>query len=253
MVIDMHTHLWVGLFEQNRAEIRRAMELYGIDRVYVSGLNNALPDEEQVEELNREVRIFMDQEPGRVRGYVYVNPCNPNAADVVRRWIEDGGMDGIKLWISALCDAPCVYPVTELAIGYGVPILVHAYHKATGQLPNESVGRHVANLARRYPEAKLIMAHLGGNCYDGLPAVRDCPNVWVDQSGSVFRGDDMAYAMEMVGCDRILHGSDMPGPYLVNLGQVLACAEGEERQKILHQNAERIFDRTFRPPGRAKQ
>ena len=100
---------------------------------------------------------------------------------------------------------------------YNVPVLIHAFYKATGQYPNESTGRNVARVAARYPELKIIMAHLGGNCYDGLPAIRSFPNVWVDYSGSIFRADELPYALEMVGANRILHGSDMPGAYLVCL------------------------------------
>ena len=135
----------------------------------------------------------------------------------------------------------------EQAINYGVPVLLHSFHKANGQAKNETVGVNVARLARRYPEAKLIMAHLSGNCYDGIRAVRDLPNVWLDFCGSIFQQDALDYALEYVGADRLLHGSDMPGNYLVNLGQVIALDIDEEsRAKILGGNAKRLFDRSFR-------
>lgn len=250
MVIDIHTHLWGERFEEDKRELLKAMELYGIDRIYVSGLNGETPDEAEVDEANRQVAAFMAEHPGRVRGYIYVSPENRNAQDVIRRGVEDAGMDGIKLWISRRCDDPCVYPVAELAIRYNIPILIHAFHKANGQRTHESLGENVANLARRYPEAKLIMAHLGGNCYNGIRAVRTLPNVWVDHSDTIFRGDDLPYTLEALGADRILFGSDMPGSYAVNLGQVQALDMDEEgREKILWKNAEKIFSREFRPGG----
>ena len=65
---------------------------------------------------------------------------------------------------------------------------------------------------------------------------------------AVYDGQDaLDYALEYVGADRLLHGSDMPGNYLVNLGQVIALDIDEEsRAKILGGNAKRLFDRSFR-------
>lgn len=115
---------------------------------------------------------------------------------------------------------------------------------------NESQGGNVATLARRYPELKIIMAHLGGNCYHGLPAIADCKNVWVDNSSSIFRGDDLSYAIKTIGVDRILFGSDMPGNFLVNLGQVLELPLSEsDRDKILYKNALKVFDCNYRVDG----
>ena len=115
---------------------------------------------------------------------------------------------GVKLWMASLCDDPRVFPVVEQCIEYRAPILIHSFHKAVGQLPFETTGEHVANLARRYPQARILMAHLGGNAYHGLPAIRDCPNVWTDICSSIFRGDSLSYALELLGEDRILsrHG-----------------------------------------------
>lgn len=247
MLIDMHAHLWGGSYAQDKNTILRAMDTYNITKVYVSGLSVHCPNEAEVTEANAEVAKFIQEQDGRIGGYVYVSPEHPNAQDVVRRGIEEQGMDGVKLWISTFCDVPEVNPIAELAIDYGVPMLVHAFYKATGQYPNESIGKNVAVLARRYPELKIIMAHLGGNCYDGIPAIRDCPNVWVDYSGSVFRADELDYALEHVGEDRIVHGSDMPGAYLMSYGQVLGLHVSDAvREKILWRNAVKLFDRNFR-------
>ena len=250
MLVDIHAHLWGGKYERDKAAILAAMEQYGINRVYVSGLSAVVPDEEQVAEANRQAAGFVREHPAQIRGYVYVSPEHKNAEEVLRRGIEEQGLDGVKLWISTLCDAPQVDPLAERMIDYGVPLLIHAFHKATWQFPNESVGANVAVLARRYPELKIIMAHLGGNCYNGIPAIRDLPNVWVDYSGSLYRDDELSYALENVGAERILHGTDMPGTCLVSVGQLhqagLSC---EQRELISHRNAERVFDRNFKLKG----
>lgn len=113
--------------------------------------------------------------------------------DKLKKFIEEYGMSGMKLWIATFCDDPCVFPLIEKCIEYGMPILLHAFYKATGQMVNESTGLNVAALARRYPQAKFIMMHLGGNCYHCVKAVREHTNVVTDISESMFRRDDVEY------------------------------------------------------------
>lgn len=247
MIIDIHAHLWYRNYERGKKDLLRAVKLYDIDRVYLSGLGCYYPDKDEVRELNAEVSNFIREQPEHFGGLVYVNPDHDNALEVLQRGIEEQGMSGMKLWVCTFCDDPHVYPLIEKTIEYGVPTLVHAFHKANGQVPNETIGENVANLARRYPEAKLLMAHFGGNCYNGIPAIRDCPNVWCDYCGSIFRGDELQYGIEQLGVDRILFGTDMAGSYLVNLGQVLELdLSQEDREKILSGNALKLLDRNFR-------
>ena len=94
------------------------------------------------------------------------------------------------------------------------------------------------------------MAHLGGNSYDGIPAIRDCKNVWSDLSGSIYGGDALNYAVENVGAERILFGSDMPVSFLVNVGKVQgADLSQEQREMIYWKNAKKLLNRSFRVSG----
>ena len=92
------------------------------------------------------------------------------------------------------------------------------------------------------------MAHLGGNAYYGIKPIIECKNVWVDISGSLFRRDDLDYTIKLIGSDRVIFGTDMPGAsYLVNLGQVEeANLTDKQRQDIYYNNAVSFFDRGFR-------
>ena len=89
------------------------------------------------------------------------------------------------------------------------------------------------------------MAHMAANCYTGLKPIKGLKNVWTDISGSIIRGDDINYAKEAVGADRILFGTDMPGASpLVCLGQVEeADLSPEEKELIRYKNALRLFNR----------
>lgn len=248
MIIDIHAHIMGHSWEADKAALLKAMGQYGLDRIYVSALRSFYSDEAEVDFLNGLVLDFMRQEPERVGGAVYLNPKNKNVMDVLKRAIEDQGFALIKLWCCTFADDPAVDPIMDYAREAGVPVLFHSFHKMYGQVPKESSGIHVANIARRHPKTKILMAHLGGNCYDGIPAIQDCENVWCDNSGGAFyRGDDLDYAVECLGAERILFGTDMPGSAASNIGQVLGADLSEQqREQIFWKNARKLLDHGFR-------
>lgn len=243
MIIDTHAHIWKGQYEQNSNELIESANRYNIDRIYVSGLGELVPDCNEVRELNDNVAILMKRDK-RIYGYSYINPRLDDAKKELSRGIEELGMSGMKLWVSTFCDDPCVSPIVEQCIKYDVPILVHAFHKAAGQVPNESLGENVANLALRYPESKIIMAHLGANSYRELKSIRKCKNICTDYSGSLFRRDELDYAKETLGIERLLFGTDMDvAPFLLKMGQLDdSNFTLEEKEMILWKNALRVFE-----------
>lgn len=246
MIIDMHAHLWDGSFEENKRQIMSVCERYGVSAVAVSSLGGYYPDEEEIDRLNRETYRFMKEEPAFIGGWCYVNPRNPNASEVLKRGIEEYGMSGMKLWVATFCDDPLVFPLVEQCAGYGVPVLIHTFYKEIGQLPYESLGSNVAALAARYPEARLIMAHMGANCLRELKPVRPYGNVSVDTSGSISHRDDVDYAKKLLGAERIVFGTDMPLiSFLLNYGQIEeADLTKEEKELIFAKNALRLLKRS---------
>ena len=62
-----------------------------------------------MDRINGATAQFMKEQPRHIGGYVYVSPEHKNALDVVRRAIEDDGMEGIKLWVSTYCDDCLLY------------------------------------------------------------------------------------------------------------------------------------------------
>ena len=245
MLIDMHTHLWMGQdLSQNKRAMIKTSEIFGVDRIYLSSLGGFYPDEAEITELNRMTAQFMREEPGFVKGYCYLNPRHSNCMEELKRGIGEYGMSGVKLWVATLCDDPLVFPIVEQCIRCNVPLLVHAFHKAVGQLEYESRGEHVARLANRYPEARLIMAHLGANPWRELRPVRGCNNVWTDFSGSIAHPDDLAYAKEMLGANRLLFGTDMPDiSFITSWGQFRdADFTPEERERVAWRNAVELFE-----------
>jgi len=243
-VIDMHTHIWLPHYKEDREELIKASEVYGINKIIISPLSGYYPEVDELALLNRLATETVRMRPDLFDAYVYLNPRHENTVDVLRKGIEEDGKVGVKLWVATFCDDPLTYPIYEECIKYDVPVLIHSFIKTVGQLEYETRGNHVHNIAQRYPEAKLIMAHLSSNCYHGIKAIRNDKNVWVDFCGSIYRQDDLDYTVRQIGTDRILYGTDMPGSFVTNYGQVLeADITEKQRDDIFYGNAAKLFNR----------
>ncbi len=248
MIIDIHAHIWGKTperLEDSRNLLLKAGEDFGVDRIYVSGLCNYFSDEAEVDFLNSEVVKLMKEDPKLIGGAVYINPKNKNVMDVLRRANEEQGFEIIKLWCCTLADDPSVDPIMAYAADNGIPVLFHAFKNSIRVTPGDTYGIHIANIARRHPETKVIMAHYGGNAYDGIPSIRELKNVWCDLSGTASQGDDLNYAVEYLGAERLLFGTD--NVYLRNIGQVLgADLTEEQREMVFYKNAQKILDENYR-------
>lgn len=247
MVTDVHAHIMMHDLEGNTRNILETAERYGVDRFYVSTLGGGYyPNKQEIQESNAALADILKEHPSLIKGYVYVNPRNDDALDVLRKGMEEQGMSGLKLWVATHCNDPLVYPLVEQMIAYDKPILIHTFVKAVGQLDHESTSYHVGKLAERYPEAKLIMAHLGGEPFHGIRNVAKYPNVWIDHSGTLVGSEDLNHTVKLVGADRVLFGSDMPIAYASSYGQVLeAKLTAEEREKIFWKNTAELFGEGF--------
>lgn len=238
-ILDMHAHIWKNREEACVQAMHQAAQRFGIEKILISALGSHSPDQAEVDYLNEQTAKWIRQD-ALFGGYVTISPEHDNSLDVLRKGIETQGMIGMKIWVSCLCDDDRCDRLYEYCGENGVPVLIHAFAKAEGQLPFEATGVHVANAARRHPNTKFIMAHLGGNCYHGLRLIQDLPNVWTDFSGGPFRQDDIPYAVRLLGAERVLFGTD--NAYAMNYGQVMeAQLSREEREQILYTNAATLF------------
>ena len=216
-VIDSHAHLQHhsrSTWEADDRKLIEAADKLGIDQLCCSILTPRRPaTAEGFGECNRWIADGMRRFPGRVRGYCYVNPgCREAALEEIRRCVEDRGFIGIKLYNEYTCTEPVVFPIVELAIALNVPILHHAGHAHGGfeDQPRISDGGHLAELSLRYPEAKLICAHVcgGGDWEWTIKALRHAPGVSLDTSGSVTDEGTVEMAARVLGVNRLVFGCD---------------------------------------------
>lgn len=249
-VIDCHAHLaYPGAADSDEKDRKliEAADKLGIDRLCCSTLTPKRPaTAEGFRTCNAKVAESMKRFAGRVLGYCYVNPgCGAEALDEVRRCVEDRGFMGVKLYNEHRCTEPVVFAVVELAIELRVPILHHAghaHHPLPGQ-PNISDGGHLAELGKRYPEARLICAHVGGggDWEWTIKALRHADNVFLDTSGSVVDEGIVEMAAEVLGVDRLLFGCDMS--MTAGVGKIRgARLDAEAKRKILGENMRQLLN-----------
>ncbi len=217
-VIDCHIHLNCADGRYDEDQVQRCLALAdraGIDRlVYLMDLSNGKVDPEEADlvasnDLGIElVRRHLD----RFSSFCYLNPSLPEAFSLaeIERCIANGPLQGIKLWISVPADDPRLDPIMARAAELNVPVLHHAWYKATGFVFNESTPAQVATLARRHPDVTIVMAHLAGGGWRGVRDVQDCPNVVVDTSGAQPHAGLVEYAVGELGAGRVVFGSDWP-------------------------------------------
>lgn len=241
MIIDFHAHCW----SRDDAEemMAREAQRHGLDRICVSGLASWLPDLDEVKMLNDRVYRAARDYPDLYLPFVYLNPLHGRAAlDELERGLDEGAV-GIKLWISCWMDHPAVAPVLERAIAIDMVVLQHSWHKITGNYPGESDPVCIAEVARRYPELKLVMAHVGGDWRYGLRAVRDVPNITGDTSGSMTDNGLVEGWVREVGAERLVWGTDMPGADLLLTLSKVRDADLSEAEKalVLGGNAMRLL------------
>jgi len=250
-VIDCHAHLnhrSRSTWEADDRKLIDAADKLRIDQLCCSVLTPRRPaSPDGFRECNRWMADGMRRFPGRVLGYCYVNPgYQKEALEEIRRCVEDRGFIGIKLYTEYTCNEPVVFPIVELAIELGVPILQHAlhFHYFPEDQPRASDSGHLAELAKRYPEAMLICAHIsgGGDCEWTVKAARHAPNVFLDTSGSVTDDGTVEMAVAAAGVDRVVFGCD--SSMTAGIGKIRGSnLNAQDKQKILGGNMSRLLGR----------
>jgi uncharacterized protein len=253
-VIDAHGHLahhsrsdW----RQMDLKVIEAYDKFGIDQGCCSILPPRAPaTPDAFRECNQWTHEAMQRFPGRILGYAFVNPGHrKDALDEIRRCIEDRGFAGIKLYNDYVVTEPVVWPIIELAIELRVPILHHAGHVSwlASPQPRISDGAAFAEIAKRYPEAMIICAHIcgGGDWEWEIKALRNAPSIYLDTSGSVADEGVVEMAAEILGVDRLLFACDMS--FTPSVGRIRsALLSDADKQKIYGGNMRRILDRRGR-------
>lgn len=250
--IDIHTHLNTPGPVPSDYELSRAVETarhYGIDRLVLLGNLTAMggpdPSVADITAINSHTLAAMARYPDIYIGFCYLNPAHPVSflREEIDRCVVQGGMKGLKLWIAVKATDSRLDPVMEAAAELHIPILHHAWYKQTEFIYNESTPADIAELARRFPQVPIIMAHLTGCGARGVLDIAERTNVYIDTSGGQPESDILEYAVRQLGPGRVLYGSDWPlRDFGVQLGRVRgANLSADELDHIVWRNAARLL------------
>lgn len=251
MVIDAHAHLAVrsgnSNWEERDRQLVNAADRLGIDQLCCSLLTSRPGRPEEFIQGNRWAADAAERYPGRILPYCYVNSGYWQVAlDEIRHCVEELGFIGVKLYNEYPFNEPVVWPVVELSVELGVPILVHAGHSHyyVKEQPRMSDGGMIAETANRYPEAMIICGHVGGggDWEWTIKALRAAPTAFLDTSGSVVDEGMIEMAVRVLGADRLLFACDMS--MTAGIGKLRgARISDEDRRKIMGENMRRILAR----------
>ena len=191
---------------------------------------------------NEAVRAVVDTVPG-VYGLHWANPRLPGYLEQARSYLEHPGFVGIKL--HPLNDGyhpndPSVHPLMELAIEHDLPVLIHSGH------PVFTLPWIIEELIVNFPDAKVILAHMGhGNVFyinASIDIARRHEGVYLETSGMPMP-TKIREAVERVGPDRVLCGSDIPFHHpKIEIDRVhLSGLSPDLVERVLSTNARALF------------
>lgn len=256
MLIDTHTHITHSYDNPDSPSTVEAClecaDLYGIDRMVAMVMTPKPATPELFRRANDLTIAAMDQHPDRFWGWAYVNPgYSREALAEIERCRRHPGFVGLKLFDDYTLTNPVNFPVIERCIELGFGI-VNNQARVMADVFNWPAHRtnagHLAEVSKRYPEAKLIADHLGGggDWEWACKVLADAPNVHAEISGSVFDEGLLEIALATLGPDRLLFATDSSVSSCVGKWRALAhLCSAEDREKIGAGNFLRLVGRAL--------
>lgn len=183
---------------------------------------------------NEMIHELVNRLPDRIIGFGRLNPLNGKAAlDVLDKAIKLG-LKGLKLhplMETFPANTHILDPIMERLTDAKIPVLFH-----TGDPPFCQPALFV-DLAKRFPKVKIILGHMGQRfSQDAITVAKLFENIFLETSSA--RGSAIAAAVNEVGEDRVLFGSDAPFASIdLELRKIFLCRFSDRTlEKILGNN-----------------
>ena len=169
--------------------------------------------------VNDQTAAFVASDPRRLIGFASVHPDDPGAMAELERAAGDLGLKGLKLGPNYQDFDPLSEPALRVygwAQDHRLPILFHQGTSPIRMAPLRYAHPLVMDeIAIRFPELTVVMAHLGHPWQpDTIAVIRKHPNVWADVSAGFYRPWSFYTAMRLATewnvLPKLLLGSDYP-------------------------------------------
>lgn len=268
---NIHTHAWDQRLHMQESTIRESdlsrgyaidltvnferfmADMAAFDKVVVFGLKGRLTGYWVDDEY---VAAFVARAPQKLVGFASCDPTQDRHMDELVHAAQDLRLAGVKMGpIYAGFDPRdqrCA-PVYEYCQKKGLPIIFH-----TGTTFNRVAPLGLSRpwlfdeIAIRYPELRLVLAHLGHPFYDEcLAVIRKHPHVYADIAALYYRPwqfyNMLVLAQEYRVTHKLLFGTDYPfaaaGPSIEGLRNVNCVAQGTAMPRVSGEVIETILNR----------
>jgi len=235
MIIDVHSHTWeypLHFGDDFRKQAIRARAGVEVDlTVRYEDYRQAAPEETRTIVFGGKAKLsgmwvddtyiaeYVAKHPDTLIGFLSVDPTQPNWQDELRHGHEELGLRGIKLlsmYAGFRPDDSILDPLWEYASRHQLPVLLHTGTTFIAQAPLEcTLPRHLDPVATRFPDVRMILAHLG-HPYEGetVAVIRKHPNLYADISALYYRPFQLYQSLMLVQeygiWNKILFGTDYP-------------------------------------------
>jgi uncharacterized protein len=235
MIVDVHSHIWAypdHFTDDFRQQAKRARAGVEVDlTVRWEEYRHQAPEETRTIVFGGKARrsgLWVDDQyvsdyvqahPDQLIGFLSLDPTQEGWEAELREGHERFGLRGIKLmpmYAGFRPDQESLDPLWQYATQHHLPVLLHTGTTFLSQAPLEcTLPRHLDPVAMRFPEVKLILAHLG-HPYEGetVAVIRKHPNVYSDISALHYRPFQLYHSLMLVQeygvWDKLLFGSDYP-------------------------------------------
>lgn len=165
------------------------------------------------------VAEYCTQDPNHLIPFLSLDPTQDGWRDELVQGHQDLKMKGIKLlpiYAGFYPQSPELDYLWSYASRHGLPVLLHTGTTYVDVAPLDcTLPRHLDLVAIKYPDCRIILAHLG-HPYEGetVAVIRKHPNVYADISALFYRPFQFYHSLMLVQeygvWDKLLFGTDFP-------------------------------------------
>jgi len=234
MIVDCHVNIWedrhvLPLWREQMQRVRPggvppkadaktlAKAMKGVDKAIVFALRYG--DSAGIESDDETTAAAVKAYPRKFVGFAYVDPRRKDYMELLRHAVEDLGLRGVKygpIYNGVPLGDKRMAPIYDYCVKHDLPLTMHMGTTFAVNAPVE-LGRaiHVDPIAERWPDLKMILAHMGHPWYEEcIVVIRKRPNVYAEVSALFYRPwqywNILVTAQEYLVTDKIFFGTDFP-------------------------------------------
>jgi hypothetical protein len=244
-IIDVHTHIFPKPIRDQREayfsgepafkklyqspksrligapEMLAAMDDHQVEKSVIFGF--PWKDSQLFKKHNDYIIEVVNRYPDRFIGLGCFDPFCKEAAEETHRCLQQGGLSGIgelAFYQSGIDNAALerLLPVMDICKAQNLPVLIHTNEPIGHTYPGKTSNTlaQIYQLIDTFSENKIVLAHWGGGLFFFSLLKKEVKqrfgHVYFDTAASPYLYDPKVYrvAIDLVGMEKILFGSDFP-------------------------------------------